>query len=200
MIGFRGASRYVNESFRECFAMECEAFKRVREEMGLLNAQIMIPFVRTVEELKQVIDLMAQYGLRRGDQQLKIYMMCEIPSNAVLVEEFLEHVDGYSIGSNDLTQLVLGLDRDSSIVANLFDERNAAVKKLLQYVIAVCNKKGKYIGICGQAPSDYPEFAEWLMQMGIKNISLNPDSIVSTWLSLASKNVDAATSLTQVAG
>lgn len=200
MIGYRGASRYVNEKFRECFAMECEAFKRVREQMGLLNAQIMIPFVRTVDELKQVIALMAQYGLKRGDHGLKIYMMCEIPSNAVLAEEFLEHVDGYSIGSNDLTQLVLGLDRDSSIVANLFDERNAAVKKLLQYVISVCNKKGKYIGICGQAPSDYPEFAEWLMQTGIKNISLNPDSIVSTWMLLAAKNTNAGTSLTQVVG
>ena len=192
MIGFRGASRYVNERFRECFALECEAFKRVREQMGLLNAQIMIPFVRTVEELKQVLALMAQYGLRRGEQQLKIYMMCEIPSNVLLAEEFLEHVDGYSIGSNDLTQLVLGLDRDSSIVASLFDERNAAVKKLLQYVISVCNKKGKYIGICGQAPSDYPEFAEWLMQVGIKNISLNPDSIIKTWLDLATKNSTAS--------
>lgn len=198
MIGFRGASRYVNEKFRECFAMECAAFKRVREDSGLMNAQIMIPFVRTVEELKQVIELMAQYGLKRGENNLKVYMMCEIPSNAVLAEEFLEHVDGYSIGSNDLTQLVLGLDRDSSIVANLFDERNAAVKKLLQYVISVCNKKGKYIGICGQAPSDYPEFAEWLMQVGIKNISLNPDSIISTWLDLAAKNSSGSASLTKV--
>jgi pyruvate,water dikinase len=188
MIGFRGASRYVHATFREAFAMECTAFKRVREKMGLTNAQIMIPFVRTVAELKQVIELMAEYGLKRGENNLKVYMMCEVPSNALLAEEFLEHVDGYSIGSNDLTQLVLGLDRDSSIVANLFDERNLAVKKLLNYVITVCNKRGKYIGICGQAPSDYPEFAEWLMAMGIKNISLNPDSIVSTWLRLAAKN------------
>lgn len=190
MIGYRGASRYVHEDFREAFAMECEAFKRVRENNGLLNAQIMIPFVRTVDELKNVIALMERHGLKRGDNQLKIYMMCEVPSNAVMPEEFLEHVDGYSIGSNDLTQLVLGLDRDSGIVANLFDERNAAVKKLLQYVISVCNKKGKYIGICGQAPSDYPDFAVWLMEAGIKNISLNPDSIISTWLTLAESHVD----------
>jgi len=197
MIGFRGASRYVNPEFRESFAMECEAFRRVREQMGLTNAQIMIPFVRTIDELKDVITLMAEYGLNRGEQQLKIYMMCEVPSNAVLAEEFLAHVDGYSIGSNDLTQLVLGLDRDSSIVANLFDERNEAVKKLLQYVISLCNKKGKYIGICGQAPSDYPDFAEWLMQVGIKNISLNPDTIIATWLDLAEKNAKVSASLTK---
>lgn len=187
MIGFRGASRYVSEAFRDAFALECAAFKRVREQTGLLNAQIMIPFVRTVTELKNVLDVMAENGLKRGENQLKIYMMCEVPSNAVLAEEFLEHVDGYSIGSNDLTQLTLGLDRDSSIVANLFDERNLAVKRLLQHVITVCNKKGKYIGICGQAPSDYPDFAEWLMQIGIKAISLNPDTIVPTWLRLAGK-------------
>lgn len=187
MIGFRGASRYVHDRFREAFAMECAAFKRVREDNGLLNAQIMIPFVRTVKELTDVLAVMAEFGLKRGENQLKIYMMCEVPSNAILAEEFLEHIDGFSIGSNDLTQLVLGLDRDSNIVAPLFDERNAAVKKLLQHVIAVCNKKGKYIGICGQAPSDYPEFAEWLMEVGIKNISLNPDTIISTWMQLAAK-------------
>lgn len=198
MIGFRGASRYVSEHFRDAFALECEAFKRVREECGLVNAQIMIPFVRTVDELKNVIKLMAENGLKRGENQLKIYMMCEIPSNAVLADEFLEYVDGYSIGSNDLTQLVLGLDRDSSIVANLFDERNAAVKKLIQYVISVCNKKGKYIGICGQAPSDYPDFAEWLMEVGIKYISLNPDSIISTWLKLAEHNNRTTASLTKI--
>ncbi len=196
MIGFRGASRYVHKQFRECFALECAAFKRVREEMGLLNAQIMIPFVRTVNELQGVIALMAEHGLKRGEHKLKIYMMCEVPSNVILAESFLEHVDGYSIGSNDLTQLVLGLDRDSSIVANLFDERNEAVKKLLHYVISVCNKHGKYIGICGQAPSDYPDFAEWLMQVGIKNISLNPDTIVKTWMSLAAKNSQISASLT----
>lgn len=185
MIGFRGASRYVHENFRDAFALECEAFKRVRLNNGLHNAQIMIPFVRTVDELQNVLALMQENKLQRGEHQLKVYMMCEIPSNVILAEEFLEHVDGYSIGSNDLTQLVLGLDRDSSIVAPLFDERNAAVKKLLQYVITVCNKKGKYIGICGQAPSDYPEFAEWLMEIGIKNISLNPDTVVETWMRLA---------------
>jgi pyruvate,water dikinase len=159
------------------------------------NAKIMITFVRTVDELKQVIDLMAEYGLKRGDGNLKVYMMCEVPSNALLAEQFLEHVDGYSIGSNDLTQLVLGLDRDSSIVANLFDERNLAVKKLIHYVISVCNKKSKYIGICGQAPSDYPEFAEWLMDMGIKNISLNPDTMIKTWLLLAAKHASDAGTL-----
>lgn len=185
MIGFRGAARYVHEHFRDAFALECEAFKRVRQSNGLLNAQIMIPFVRTVEELQNVLAVMASNGVQRGDQQLKVYMMCEIPANVILAEEFLEHVDGYSIGSNDLTQLVLGVDRDSSIVAPLFNERNAAVKKLLQYVIAVCNKKHKYIGICGQAPSDYPEFAEWLMEVGIKHISLNPDTVVETWMQLA---------------
>lgn len=188
MIGFRGASRYVDPSFKECFALECEAFKRVRDDMGLENAQIMIPFVRTVDELKDVIATMREYGLERGENGLKFYMMCEIPSNAVLAEEFLEYVDGYSIGSNDLTQLTLGLDRDSSIVARLFDERNLAVKRLLQSVIETCNKHDKYIGICGQAPSDYPEFAEWLMEVGIKNISLNPDTIMQTWLSLAEVN------------
>ncbi len=188
MIGYRGASRYASDGFRDAFALECAAFKRVREKMGLLNAQIMIPFVRTVDELKKVITLMEENGLKRGEHGLKIYMMCEVPSNVILADEFLEHVDGYSIGSNDLTQLVLGLDRDSSIVAHLFDERNEAVKKLLHYVIALCNKKGKYIGICGQAPSDYPEFAEWLMEAGIKHISLNPDTIVKTWMQLAAKN------------
>ncbi len=192
MIGFRGASRYVSPQFREAFALECTAFKRVREQTGLMNAQIMIPFVRTVAELTQVLDVMALNGLKRGENNLKIYMMCEVPSNAVLADEFLEHVDGFSIGSNDLTQLTLGLDRDSSIVANLFDERNQAVKRLLQHVIGVCNKKGKYIGICGQGPSDYPDFAEWLMQVGIKYISLNPDTIVSAWMMLAGKKSDVS--------
>lgn len=192
MIGFRGASRYVSPQFRDAFALECAAFKRVREQTGLMNAQIMIPFVRTVAELTQVLDVMALNGLKRGENNLKIYMMCEVPSNAVLADEFLEHVDGFSIGSNDLTQLTLGLDRDSSIVANLFDERNQAVKRLLQHVIGVCNKKGKYIGICGQGPSDYPDFAEWLMQVGIKYISLNPDTIVSAWMMLAGKKTDVS--------
>lgn len=198
MLGFRGASRYVDPAFRDSFGMECEAFKRVRDEMGLDNAQIMIPFVRTVAELKDVIKTMGEYGLERGKNGLKCYMMCEIPSNVILADEFLEHVDGYSIGSNDLTQLVLGLDRDSSIVARLFDERNAAVKKLLQGVIETCNRHGKYIGICGQAPSDYPEFATWLMEVGIKNISLNPDTIMKTWLALAGHDAKSNVSVNHV--
>lgn len=184
MLGFRGASRYKDERFRRCFELECRALKRVRDDMTLINAQIMIPFTRTVEELKQVIKVIEDYGLKRGKNGLKIYMMCEIPSNVLLAEKFLEHVDGFSIGSNDLTQLTLGLDRDSSIVAPLFDERNDAVKMLLHQAITACNKAGKYIGICGQGPSDHPDFAEWLMQEGIQSMSLNPDSVVSTWLTL----------------
>lgn len=187
MLGFRGASRYVADNFRQCFALECAAFKRVREEMGLVNAQVMVPFVRTVEELKKVITVIEEFGLKRGVNGLKIYMMCEIPSNALMAEEFLSHVDGFSIGSNDLTQLTLGLDRDSNLVAPLFDERNPAVKKLLQAAIVACNKAGKYVGICGQAPSDYPDLAKWLMQQGIQSISLTPDTIVDTWLYLAKK-------------
>src|SRR3990167_6039491 len=176
MLGFRGAARYQNERFRRCFQLECQAIKLVREEMGLTNAQVMIPFVRTVDELKNVIVLMGKDGLKRGNHHLKVYMMCEIPSNIVLADAFLEHVDGFSIGSNDLTQLVLGLDRDSTIVAPLFDERNEAVKCLLQTAINACNKQNKYIGICGQAPSDHPDFARWLMDAGIQYMSLNPDS------------------------
>lgn len=185
MLGFRGASRYVSENFKNCFALECEAFNRVRNEMDLTNAEVMIPFVRTVEEVKAVIELMEEYGLTRGKNGLQIYMMCEIPSNALLAEEFLKYIDGFSIGSNDLTQLTLGLDRDSELVAQLFDERNPAVKLLLHNVIKSCKKANKYVGICGQAPSDYPELAKWLMQEGIDSISLNPDSIVETWLYLA---------------
>lgn len=184
MIGFRGASRYHSENFRKCFELECKAFVRVREDMGLLNAQLMVPFVRTVAELKEVIALMESYGLARGKNGLKLYMMCEVPSNVVLAKEFLQYVDGFSIGSNDLTQLTLGLDRDSSLVAPLFDERNEAVKILLKSVIMECNNQRKYIGICGQAPSDYPDFADWLMQQGIQAMSLNPDTVVSTWLYL----------------
>lgn len=184
MIGFRGASRYVAENFQGAFALECAAFKHVRDEMGLTNAQIMIPFVRTVAELERTVELMAKLGLKRGENGLKIYMMCEIPSNALLAEEFLRHCDGFSIGSNDLTQLTLGLDRDSSLVASLFDERNQAVKELLRLAITACNKAGKYIGICGQAPSDYPELAQWLMQQGIQSLSLTPDTLVDTWLYL----------------
>jgi pyruvate, water dikinase len=185
MIGFRGASRYVDSSFAECFAMECEAFKRVRDTMGLSNAWVMIPFVRTLEEGKKVIDVLAKNGLRQGENGLKIIMMCELPSNALLADEFLEIFDGFSIGSNDLTQLTLGLDRDSAIVANLFDERNPAVKKLLSMAISAARAKGKYIGICGQGPSDHPDLADWLMQQGIESVSLNPDTVVDTWLRLA---------------
>lgn len=185
MIGFRGASRYVADSFRSCFELECKAFKLVREQMGLVNAQVMVPFVRTVDELKNVIKVIGESGLKRGEHQLKIYMMCEIPSNAILAEDFLEHVDGFSIGSNDLTQLTLGLDRDSNLVASLFDERNAAVKILLERAIKACNNAGKYIGICGQAPSDHPDLAQWLAEQGIQSISLTPDSIVETWMFLA---------------
>lgn len=187
MLGFRGASRYRDEKFKQSFKLECKAFKRVRDQMGLINAQVMIPFVRTVKELKQVVRLAEKFGLKRGENNLKIYMMCEIPSNVLLATKFLEHIDGFSIGSNDLTQLTLGLDRDSNLVASLFDERDEAVKLLLHEAIQTCNKAGKYIGICGQAPSDYPDFAEWLMQEGIQSISLNPDSIVETWMLLAKK-------------
>lgn len=186
MLGFRGGSRYVSEQFADAFAMECEALKRVRE-MGLTNTQVMLPFVRTVAEAKSLIELLEKNGLKRGDNDLKVILMCEIPANVLLAEEFLELCDGFSIGSNDLTQLTLGLDRDSSLVANLFDERNAAVKKLLHTAISVCKQKGKYIGICGQAPSDYPELAEWLAAEGIESISLTPDSIIPTWLYLAKK-------------
>ncbi|VVC77204.1 Phosphoenolpyruvate synthase [Aquicella siphonis] len=188
MIGFRGASRYRDKKFIKCFELECMAFKRVRDQMGLVNAQLMIPFVRTVEELRDVMTLIASYGLKRGENGLKIYMMCEIPSNVLLASEFLKQVDGFSIGSNDLTQLTLGLDRDSSLVSNLFDERDASVKALLHQAISECNKQGKYIGICGQGPSDHPDFAAWLMHEGIQCMSLNPDTIIETWLMLAEKN------------
>ncbi|HJU38376.1 MAG TPA: phosphoenolpyruvate synthase [Tahibacter sp.] len=191
MIGFRGASRYVDPSFRDCFALECRAMKKVRDEMGLTNAWVMIPFVRTVEEGRKVIDVLAQNGLKRGENGLKLIMMCELPSNALLAEEFLELFDGFSIGSNDLTQLTLGLDRDSGIVAHLFDERNAAVKKLLSMAIRTAREKGKYIGICGQGPSDHPDLAEWLMQQGIESVSLNPDTVVDTWLKLAQSKAGA---------
>jgi pyruvate,water dikinase len=187
MIGFRGASRYVDPSFKDAFALECRAMKKVREEMGLANAWVMIPFVRTLEEGRKVIDVLAANGLKRGEHGLKIIMMCEVPSNALLADEFLDIFDGFSIGSNDLTQLTLGLDRDSAIVANLFDERDPAVKKLLSMAIQSAKAKGKYIGICGQGPSDHPDLAEWLMQQGIESVSLNPDTVVDTWLMLAKK-------------
>jgi pyruvate,water dikinase len=188
MIGFRGAARYVAESFRDCFELECRAMRKVRGEMGLTNVEIMIPFVRTVEEGVQVIELLAQNGLRRGENGLKVVMMCEIPSNVILAEEFLKHFDGFSIGSNDLTQLTLGIDRDSALVAGSFDERNPAVKALLHQAIQACRKAGKYIGICGQGPSDHPDLAQWLMEEGIESISLNPDTVVKTWLLLAGKS------------
>ena len=186
MLGFRGASRYTDEGFRPCFDLECRALTRVREDMGLRNVQIMVPFVRTLKEAAQVTELLAQNGHKRGVDGLKIIMMCELPSNAVLAERFLEYFDGMSIGSNDLTQLTLGLDRDSGIVARLFDERDDAVKTLIAAAIAACRKHGKYIGICGQGPSDHPDFARWLVDQGIDSISLNPDTVVETWLFLAS--------------
>ncbi|MBG6664514.1 phosphoenolpyruvate synthase [Pseudomonas aeruginosa] len=185
MLGFRGASRYISESFRDCFELECRALKKVRNEMGLTNVEIMVPFVRTLGEASQVVELLAGNGLKRGENGLKVIMMCELPSNALLADEFLEFFDGFSIGSNDLTQLTLGLDRDSGIVAHLFDERNPAVKKLLANAIAACNKAGKYIGSCGQGPSDHPDLARWLMEQGIESVSLNPDSVLDTWFFLA---------------
>ncbi|MFQ1685974.1 phosphoenolpyruvate synthase [Aeromonas veronii] len=188
MIGFRGASRYIADSFRPCFALECEAIKRVRDVMGLTNVEVMIPFVRTVGEAEQVIDILAENGLRRGERGLKVIMMCEIPSNALLADKFLEHVDGFSIGSNDMTQLTLGLDRDSGLIAHLFDERNEAVKALLSMAIQAARKAGKYVGICGQGPSDHPDFAAWLVEQGIDSVSLNPDTVVDTWLYLAEQH------------
>jgi pyruvate,water dikinase len=187
MIGFRGASRYVDPGFRDSFALECRAMKKVREEMGLTNAWVMIPFVRTLDEGRKVVDVLADNGLKQGENELKVIMMCEVPSNALLADEFLDVFDGFSIGSNDLTQLTLGLDRDSSIVAGLFDERDPAVKKLLELAIRTAKKKKKYIGICGQGPSDHPDLAEWLMEQGIESVSLNPDTVVDTWLMLAKK-------------
>jgi pyruvate,water dikinase len=185
MLGFRGASRYIDAAFRPCFEMECEALRYVREEQGLSNVQVMVPFVRTLAEARAVTALLAENGLQRGREGLKVLMMCELPSNAILAEEFLELFDGFSIGSNDLTQLTLGLDRDSGLVAESFDERDAAVKVLLGMAIRACRKHGKYVGICGQGPSDHPDLARWLMEQGIESLSLNPDTVVSTWLSLA---------------
>ena len=186
MLGFRGASRYIDETFRPCFELECRALKRVREDMGLSNVQVMVPFVRTVEEARQVTELLAQNGLRRGENGLKVIMMCELPTNAVLADKYLQYFDGMSIGSNDMTQLTLGLDRDSAIVAKSFDERDEAVKFMLSLAITACRKAGKYIGICGQGPSDHPELARWLLDQGIESMSLNPDTVVETWLFLAS--------------
>jgi pyruvate,water dikinase len=191
MLGFRGASRYIAESFRECFNMEVRALRRVREDMGLTNVEVMVPFVRTLTEASAVSRLLAESGLARGSGAdasgqggLRLIMMCELPSNALLAEEFLEFFDGFSIGSNDLTQLTLGLDRDSGLVAEGFDERDPAVKKMLAQAISACNRAGKYVGICGQGPSDHPDLAVWLMEQGIQSISLNPDTVVDTWQSL----------------
>jgi pyruvate,water dikinase len=187
MLGFRGAARYISPDFVDCFALECIALKRVREQMGLTNVEVMIPFVRTVNEAQQVIELLKKHGLERGKHDLRIIMMCELPTNALLAKDFLQHFDGFSIGSNDLTQLTLGLDRDSGLVAAQFDERDAAVKMLLHMAISACKEQGKYIGICGQGPSDHQDFAEWLMAEGIDSISLNPDSVLETCLFLAAK-------------
>jgi pyruvate,water dikinase len=185
MLGFRGASRFISESFRDCFELECRAMRKVREAMGLDNVWAMIPFVRTVDEASEVIEVMRDFGLEQGKHGLRIIMMCELPSNALLADKFLDIFDGFSIGSNDLTQLTLGLDRDSGLIAHLFDERNEAIKALLSMAIEACKKRGKYIGICGQGPSDHPDFAQWLVEQGIESISLNPDTVVETWLMLA---------------
>ena len=188
MIGFRGAGRYVASNWRDCFDLECEALKKVRNEMGLKNVQLMIPFVRTVKQAKDVIDILAENGLKR-DGDLKIIMMSELPSNSILANEFLEYFDGMSIGSNDMTQLTLGLDRDSSLVADIFDERDDAVKKMLSMSIDACLEQNKYIGICGQGPSDHPDLAAWLLEKNIESMSLNPDTVIETWMSLAGKKV-----------
>jgi pyruvate,water dikinase len=185
MLGFRGASRYISQAFRDCFRLECEAMRKVRDAMGLTNVELMIPFVRTIKEAEQVLAILKDYGLERGRNGLRIVMMCEIPSNAILADEFLRHFDGFSIGSNDMTQLTLALDRDSGLVMEAFDERDPAVKRMLHLAIQACRKQGKYVGICGQGPSDYPDLAEWLMSEGIESMSLNPDTVVETWLHLA---------------
>ena len=194
MLGFRGASRYLAPNFEDCFEMECIAMHRVREDMGLTNVELMVPFVRTVKEAEGVEKLLARYGLSRGSGAdadgkggLRLIMMCELPSNAILADEFLKHFDGFSIGSNDLTQLTLGLDRDSGLVADAFDERDAAVKAMLKMAVDACNRAGKYVGICGQGPSDHPDLAQWLMDIGIQSMSLNPDTVVDTWNALAKR-------------
>jgi pyruvate,water dikinase len=190
MIGFRGAGRYISEDFKACWELECKALKFVREEMGLDNVEIMIPFVRTLEDAREVVDALAANGLKRGENGLRLIMMCELPSNAVLADEFLEYFDGFSIGSNDMTQLTLGLDRDSSLVAHRFDERDPAVKKMLSMAINACNKQHKYVGICGQGPSDHPDLAKWLLEQGISSVSLNPDSVIDTWLFMAGQSAE----------
>ena len=184
MLGFRGAARYIDPSFRPCFELECRALRYVREEMGFKNVQIMVPFIRTLKEAEEVTNLLAANGLRRGVDGLRVIMMCELPTNALLADRYLQYFDGMSIGSNDMTQLTLGIDRDSAIVAGSFDERDDAVKALLSLAIAACRRQGKYIGICGQGPSDYPDFARWLVEQGVDSISLNPDTVLETWLAL----------------
>jgi pyruvate,water dikinase len=191
MIGYRGAARYLSTDFADCFAMECEALRYVRDDMGLTNVKIMIPFVRTLGEAEGVIQLLSEHGLRRGDNGLEVIMMCELPSNAVLADAFLDHFDGFSIGSNDLTQLTLGLDRDSGLVAAAFDERDPAVKSLISAAIKACKARGKYVGICGQGPSDHPDLAKWLLDQGIDSISLNPDTVVDTWIKLGGGQIDS---------
>jgi pyruvate,water dikinase len=186
MLGFRGASRYIAKEFYECFALECKAMKRVRDEMGLTNVELMVPFVRTLDEARRVIELLAENGLKRGDNGLRVIMMCEVPSNAILADRFLEHFDGFSIGSNDLTQLTLGVDRDSGgPIAATFDERDDAVKAMLALAIDACRRNNRYCGICGQGPSDHPDLAQWLVEQGIESMSLNPDTVIETWLALA---------------
>ena len=185
MIGFRGTSRYLSADFEDCFELECRALKYAREQMGLTNLWVMVPFVRTVVQAKEVVALLEKYGLKRGEHDLKLVMMCEVPSNAILAEQFLEYFDGFSIGSNDMTQLTLAIDRDSGLVSNLFDERDDAVKFMLSRAIQACKKAGKYVGICGQGPSDHTDLARWLVDQGIESISLNPDTVIDTWLYLA---------------
>jgi len=185
MLGYRGASRYISDDFKPCFELECKAIKQVREQMDLKNMEIMIPFVRTLDEARAVHAVLKENGLERGVDDFKVIMMCELPSNVILAEEFLEYFDGFSIGSNDLTQLTLGLDRDSGLVASAFDERDPAVLKLLAQAIQACKSAGKYVGICGQGPSDHPDLAVWLLDQGIESMSLNPDSVIDTWLLLA---------------
>ena len=192
MLGFRGAARYVAPEFRACFELECAALRKVREELGFANVEIMVPFVRTLGEARRVVELLAANGLQRGANGLRLIMMCELPSNAILADAFLEHFDGFSIGSNDLTQLTLGLDRDSGLVAESFDERDPAVKAMIELAIRACRKQGKYVGICGQGPSDHPDLARWLVEQGIGSLSLNPDTVVSTWLALAAASTPAA--------
>ena len=189
MIGFRGAVRYLDPTFRVCFEMECEAIRRVRNDMGLTNLELMIPFVRTLDEARGVSELLAKNGLARGDNGLRVIMMSELPTNALLADQYLEYFDGMSIGSNDMTQLALGLDRDSGLIAETFDERDPAMRALLKMAIDACRRQGKYIGICGQGPSDHPDLARWLLEQGIDSVSLNPDSVLETWLFLAGEKI-----------